>query len=103
MRRLEIVREAELELAEAVTWYRDRDPRVAERFAGEVRQSLQLIETFPQIGSRVPGIDDKSVRQMPVHNFPYYVVFVEMDETLEVVAFAHNRRRPGYFVKRLRR
>lgn len=101
MKPLEIVQPAEIEYQEATAWYRDRDPRVAERFVAEMRRTLEMIETFPQIGGRVPGIEDRNVRRMPVHSFPYHVVFVHLEDRLEVVAFAHNRRRPGYFVDRL--
>ena len=101
MKPLEIVEPAELEYREAVAWYRDRDPRVADCFVAETRRTLELIETFPQIGGRVPGIDDDEVRQMPIRTFPYHVLFVNLSDRLEVVAFAHNRRRPGYFLNRL--
>jgi toxin ParE1/3/4 len=100
---LQIVEPAEIEYREATIWYRDRDPRVAERFVAETRRTLELIEAFPQIGGRVPDVDDNDVRQMPIHSFPYHVVFVRLVDRLEVVAFAHNRRRPAYFVDRLRR
>ena len=103
MKPLNIVEPAEFEYQEAVTWYRDRDPRVAERFVAETRRTLELVETFPQIGGRVPGVDDEDVRQMPIHTFPYHVVFVNLPNRLEVVAFAHHRRRPAYFMDRLRR
>jgi plasmid stabilization system protein ParE len=86
-----------------LAWYRDRDPRVAQRFTAEARKALHLIETFPQIGGRVPEIDDPDVRRMPIHSFPYYIVFVDLGDRVEVVAFAHNRRRPRYFLDRLRR
>lgn len=39
---------------------------------------------------------------MPIHAFPYGIVFVDLGDTIEVVAFAHNRRRPAYFIARLR-
>jgi toxin ParE1/3/4 len=100
---LKIVGPAEAEFREATTWYRERDPRVAERFLSEARQTLQLIETFPQIGGRVPGVVDRDVRRMPIHTFPYHIVFADLLDRLEVVAFAHNRRRPAYFMSRLRR
>jgi (2Fe-2S) ferredoxin len=45
---LQIVEPAEIEYQEATTWYRDRDPRVADRFVAETRRTLELIETFPQ-------------------------------------------------------
>jgi plasmid stabilization system protein ParE len=100
---LQIIGAAEAEYVEATVWYRDRDPRVAEQFVAETRRTLQLVESFPQIGGRVPGMDDRHVRQMPIHAFPYHIVFVELPNRLEVVAFAHDRRRPGYFISRLER
>jgi len=95
---------AETELRDATAWYRDRDARVADRFAAEARTTLELIERFPQIGGRVPGVEaDASVRQMPIRTFPYHVIFLRLPDRLEVVAFAHNRRKPAYFVSRLQR
>ena len=103
MKPLNVIETAEAEFEEATAWYRHRDLRVASRFVSETRRTLELVEQFPQIGGRVPGVDDKDVRQMPIHTFPYHVVFVDLPDRLEVVAFAHHRRRPGYFVDRLRR
>jgi plasmid stabilization system protein ParE len=99
---LRIVAPAELEFLEATKWYRERDPRVADRFAAEARKTLQLIEQFPRIGGLVPGVDDRDVRHMPIHSFPYNVVFVDFGDRIEVVAFAHKRRKPAYFMARLR-
>ena len=102
MKPVRIVAAAEAEFREALNWYRERDPRVASRFAAEARESLQLIERFPQIGGRVPGVDDHAVRRMPIHTFPYHIIFVDLPDRREVVAFAHDRRRPAYFIARLR-
>ena len=103
MKPLKIIVPAEIEFGEATRWYRDRDPRVADRFAAEARKALKLIEQFPQIGGLVFGIDDRHVRRMPIHAFPYNIVFVDLGDSIEVVAFAHHRRRPAYFMARLRR
>ena len=97
MKPLNVIEAAEAELEEATAWYRERDVRVASRFVAEARRTLELIETFPQIGGRVPGVSDKDVRQMPIHTFPYHVVFVDLFDRTEIVAFAHHRRKPGYF------
>jgi toxin ParE1/3/4 len=100
---VKIVLVAEQEFREAASWYRDRDHRVAERFANETSQTLRLIETFHQIGSRVPGVADSTVRRMPIHTFPYHIVFVDVGDSIEVIAFAHHRRQPAYFASRIRR
>ena len=101
MTRVRVVALAEAEFREAATWYAERDPRVAERFTDEVRRTLELIATFPQIGSRVPGIDDPDVRRLPIQKFPYHAVFARLPDGIEVVAIAHDRRRPAYFLSRL--
>lgn len=103
MKPLNIVAPAEAEFREAVAWYRDRDPRVADRFLAETRNTLHLVESFPRIGGHVPEVDEPDVRRMPIHSFPYHVVFAVLGDRIEVIAFAHNRRKPRYFMKRLRR
>ncbi|MEA2338534.1 MAG: toxin ParE2 [Thermoanaerobaculia bacterium] len=101
MKPLQVIAPAEAEFREVTAWYRERDPRVADRFAAEARKTLELIEQFPRIGGLVDGIDDRDVRRMPIRSFPYSVVFVDLADRIEVVAFAHYRRRPGYFISRL--
>ncbi|HJX28084.1 MAG TPA: hypothetical protein VJ885_09235 [Thermoanaerobaculia bacterium] len=32
--------------------------------------------------------------------FPYHLVYLEMEEEIRVLAFAHDRRRPGYWLSR---
>jgi plasmid stabilization system protein ParE len=103
LRPLKILAPAKVELQEATRWYHDRDPRVAMRFSAAVRRTLHMIESFPQIGGSVPDVENHHVRRLPVHAFPYHVVFVSSPDRLEVLAFAHDRRRPAYFMARLRR
>lgn len=88
---------AQRELREAVDWYRGRSEQAANRFAAEVRQTLQHLEQFPATGAFVPGVADSDVRRLPVHNFPYHVVFIRLKTHISVLAIAHDRRRPGYW------
>lgn len=88
---------ARRELREATAWYRERNAEVADRFAAEVRQTLRHLEQFPDTGGIVSGVADPDVRQLPVHNFPYSVVFIRFTSHISVLAIAHNRRRPGYW------
>lgn len=100
MKPLAITASAEAELRQATKWYTERDPRVAIRFTTEIRRTLELLESFPQIGGRVPAVSDPAIRRLPVHSFPYHVVFVDMADHFEVIAIAHNRRQPAYFMPR---
>jgi toxin ParE1/3/4 len=103
LKAVKVTAPAEAELRAATAWYNDRDPRVAQRFTNETRATIALIEEFPEIGGIVPDIADSDVRRMPVRGFPYHIVFVRLPNRLDVIAFAHNRRRSAYFLRRLRR
>lgn len=63
----------------------------------EIYKTLALMERFPNLGSAVYGIEDPSVRQLPVSRFPYHVIFRRQEYRISVVAIAHERKRPGYW------
>ena len=102
MRSLRIRPAADSELKEAFDWYRERSPATADRFMNEVGAALELIERFPEAGGKVPGVDDPVIRRQPIHNFPFHVVYLVLKDRIEVLAFAHDRRRPGYWRSRRR-
>jgi hypothetical protein len=35
------------------------------------------------------------------NTYPYFVVFRELPRKIEIIAVAHAKRRPGYWLKRL--
>jgi len=91
---------AESELREATGWYRDRSAALARDFLAEVRRTLETLEEFPGAGANVPYADDSAIRRLPIRRFPYQVVYVELNDRLEVVAIAADRKRPGYWLGR---
>ena len=88
---------AKQDLREATAWYAERNAEVAQRFTDEIARTLELIERFSSTGALVPGVADRDVRRLPVHNFPYHVVFITLSDRVAVLAIAHDRRRPGYW------
>ena len=97
MKAVRLRERARRELREATDWYRERSSEVADRFAAEVRQALLHLEQFPESGAYVPGVPARDVRRLPVHNFPYQIVFIRLEDHISVLAIAHDRRRPGYW------
>jgi plasmid stabilization system protein ParE len=91
-----IQRAARQDLEDATAWYRERNPTIAERFVGELRRTLVLVEKFPSTGARVPSAN-ADARRLPIDGFPYHLVFQEFADRVEVLAVAHDRRRPGYW------
>ena len=85
---------AKLDLRKAVTWYRDIDPELADRFLNEVYRTLAMLERFPHTGGPVFDVADSNIRQLPVLNFPYHIVFKRMPDRTSVLAIAHDRQKP---------
>lgn len=97
MKLIRLRRIAKRDLREAVSWYRDRDPELANRFLDEVYRTLGLLEQFPDAGGPVFGVPDVDARQLPVDNFPYQVVFKKLRYRTAILAIAHERKKPGYW------
>ena len=89
---------AKRDFRDAFNWYRGRNEAVSARFANEVTRTLEHLERFPGTGGFVPGVRDPDIRRLPVHNFPYHVVFMRIGERISVLAIAHDRRKPGYWM-----
>ena len=100
--KLTILREAELESAEAAAWYDDQRAGLGDEFLTEVTEAIANIDSDPQSFSRLETYAGPyEMRRCVLHRFPYLVVFAcRPDETL-VVAITHVRRRPLYWLERL--
>ena len=98
---LRISEEAYAEMAEAARWYERNRVGLGLEFLAAVDAAVARIEENPRIGSRTPGVDDEDIRRVFVGRFPYHVVYIELPDRLQVLAVAHDRRRPAYWVGRL--
>jgi plasmid stabilization system protein ParE len=96
LKRVVIQPAARRELRESTAWYREANPAVADRFVNEVFKTLEHVESFPVSGPWIPSVAGNA-RRLPVAGFPYYVIFEEFADRVEILAIAHNRRRPGYW------
>ena len=95
MKPVRLRRIAKRHLLERVRWYRGRDPELAERFLDEIYKTLGLLERFPDVGGMVFGVTDPTIRQLPVENFPYHIVFKKTALRTIVLGIVHNRMKPG--------
>jgi plasmid stabilization system protein ParE len=88
---------AELELDEAMAWYKDRSEAAAARVRDEMLAAKDQIITYPQ--AWYPLGD--GVRRYRLNRFPSgHIYIVDADDIL-IVAVAHLKRRPGYARSRL--
>ncbi|MBU6432936.1 MAG: type II toxin-antitoxin system RelE/ParE family toxin [Nitrospirae bacterium] len=94
--------EAVVELTQAASWYETRQPGLAIRFLQEIEQARQAIQSRPLSFPRLANIaDDLTVRRALLPRFPYALVFLELPTEIHVLAVAHAKRHPDYWLNRV--
>ena len=93
--------EAEQELQAAALHYEEQRPGLGQRFLDAVAAAEELIRAFPKLGQKVPYVSPEiDARRVPVERFPYHVIYLETSSALWILAVAHDRREPGYWLAR---
>ena len=101
MKKLRVLAEARQEFADALRWYRRQAPAFAEALALEYRKIVRHAREFPDAGGVEPASESIAVRRFLLHQFPYKVLTVNFPDQVVVIAFAHTKRKPGYWVDRV--
>lgn len=95
---------ARTELDAAASFYEDDYPGRGSRFYDAVEKAVAFALASPRAATRVAGIpEEMGVRQRPVYRFPYLIVYRDLGSVLQVIAVAHGKRPPGYWIGRLLR
>jgi len=94
---VEFLDEASAEYEAAFDWYFARSDSSAANFAAELAHAVSMIAESPQRWPAGPY----GTRRFLLHRFPYAVVYRELPSTIQVVAVAHGRRRPGFWKTRI--
>jgi plasmid stabilization system protein ParE len=81
------------ELDLAYRWYRDRYEPGAKAFAVEVDVAIHRIASSPDRWPRI----DATLHRYVLKRFPFSVIYRVKEKTVEIVAVAHARRRPGFW------
>ena len=96
MPRLFVRKAAKADIAEAFSWYEARRTGLGHEFLDEISVSYEAIEDQPR---RFPTILD-DIQMAVVHRFPYLVYFVELQNSVSVLAVLHGRRDPQVWQRR---
>jgi len=96
-RQIDVHPEAIAEARAAVKWYRQRSPSAANAFLAEIDHAIERVSQSPETWpSYVQG-----TRRFILHRFPFSIVYREVFESIQIVAIAHAKRKPGYWKKRI--
>ena len=100
--RVELHPEARAEVRAAALWYEERRPGWGDRFVERVNEVLQRLEEAPALYPVWPGTEAAPVpiRKALLEQFPYLVAFELHVERVLVLAVAHAKRQPLYWLAR---
>ncbi len=91
-----ILSEASEELEACVSYYNLQRSNLGTEFLAEFERTAERILELPN-ATRVVG---EVVRSKPIHRFPFYVLYRSLEDEITIVAVAHRRRRPRYWLDR---
>ena len=97
MKTLRIHEGARSEANQATVWYAERSLPTARRFRDELLAGFSRIASFPH---RYPSYLH-GTRRVLLKKFPYFIVFLDWQDEVYIIAVAHAKRRPGYWRGRI--
>ena len=95
--RIQFLGAARRDLRRAVSHYDAESPGLGDELINEVDHCVEQISHFPDSGSPYLA----GTRRILTRRFPYSVVYQQRDQQIFVVAVAHQRRRPDFWLHRL--
>jgi toxin ParE1/3/4 len=88
---------AEQELIDAATYYEEQRLGLGLEYLEEIEHAVNFLTHYPEAGSKVRG----SVRRLTLPKFPYSLLYRLLeDDQIRVLAVAHHKRRPQYWLDR---
>jgi toxin ParE1/3/4 len=87
---------AEQELLDAVSYYEEQETGLGLEYLSEVEHAVNFLVRYPEAGSKVRG----SIRRLTLPKFPYSLLYRVSEEQIRVLAVAHHKRKPQYWVDR---
>ncbi len=91
-----ILSEASEELEVCVSYYNSQRSNLGTEFLAEFERTAERILKLPNAAGTV----GEDIRSKPIHRFPFYVLYRSLEDEITIVAVAHHRRRPRYWLDR---
>jgi plasmid stabilization system protein ParE len=90
--------EAQEEFLQSIKYYERKALGLGTEFSDEIRTTLALLQSFPEIGQPF----EESERKISLNRFPFSLIYNynEGENHIEIYAVKHYSRRPGYWISR---
>lgn len=101
--RVDLHPEARAELYSSALWYEERRDGLGNDFIAAIDAAVGRIAKAPQSFPRWTGTEKASavIRKALVERFPYVIAFGDHEHYGVVLAVAHQKRRPLYWLARI--
>jgi toxin ParE1/3/4 len=87
---------AEQELLDAVSYYEEQEAGLGLEYLSEVEHAVNFLMRYPETGAKVRD----SIRRLPLPKFPYSLLYSVLEEQIRILAVAHHKRKPQYWIDR---
>ena len=88
---------AQQEVDDVVVWFDERVEGKSLDFLDELDRVVRLVKAYPLASFEI----EPEIRRCLFARFPYSLIYGIEDDTIVVIAVAHARRSPRYWVDRL--
>lgn len=93
---VEFYEPAYIEYQEAIDFYNLQSERLGDKFITEIDKTITIIKNYPQSFSDYT----KHTRKAVVNVFPYNLIYTIHKNYIEILAIAHQHRKPNYWLNR---
>jgi toxin ParE2 len=88
---------AQQEIDEAVVWFNEQVDGKGMDFLDELDRVVRLVKSYPFISTEI----ERDIRRCLFARFPYSLIYGVEQQAIVVIAVAHSRRTPRYWMDRL--
>ena len=82
---------------DAVVWYEQQAEGLSRNFLDQLDRAVRLVKSHPRIATEI----EPEIRRFLFSRFPYSRIYSIDDQTIVVIAVAHQHREPRYWADRV--
>ncbi len=88
---------ANQEVDDAVLWLEEQAVGLSQDFLDELDRAVRLVRTYPLLATQI----EPEIRRFLLARFPYSLIYGIDDDSIVVIAVAHQHRTPRYWADRI--
>ena len=88
---------ADQEVDDAVAWYDQQGNNLSVGFLDDLDRAVRIAKTYPLLATQV----EPEIHRLLFVRYPYSLIYGIDEDTLVVIAVAHQQREPRYWADRL--